>query len=451
MTIKGKTSLLISISFTILFTSVCAFIIHQFTNFRKEEFKERLHEKAINYVRLLVGVKEINKELLRKIDQNSINKLYEEKTLIFDSTFHLIFSSLDDTKIQWSTDDLIYLKKHGSFIRKNNDTDIYGLYYDSEKRDFYIIVSAKDTIGQGILNYLNFLIVGVGIFFIILTWIISFLIVKRQIDPLDKFTAQIKSINNLNEITHLSIPQNSKNEIHLISKEFNYMINRISEIYQKQKEFTSNASHEFRTPLARITAQLENQINVVNDDLKIFLRKILIDINQLKELIDSLLLLSKIDTEKTNLEIIRIDECLYDSIEKAHKQYPDYKIQFSITAKELDVQKLEIKSNAALMHIALDNLLRNAYQYSLSKNVSINLDEDNDILVLSLNNDGVLLSPLEQKKLFTPFMRGSNSTNHQGVGLGLRIVNRILSAYNFKLIYSIVDNKNCFKIIFNKS
>ena len=98
MTIKSKISLYISIIFTILFGMICLLVITLFSDYRKQEFKERLREKAYSDIRLLVEVKEVSETLLKIIDQNTINELYSEKTLIFDGNFKLIYSSLDDTR-----------------------------------------------------------------------------------------------------------------------------------------------------------------------------------------------------------------------------------------------------------------------------------------------------------------------------------------------------------------
>ena len=101
MTLKNKISFLISLVFSILFAIAAFIIFYLFSNFRKVEFESRLKEKAFSSIKLLVEVAQVDRQLLKIIDQNSINKLYDEKTLIFDSSYQLIYSSLDDAKIKW--------------------------------------------------------------------------------------------------------------------------------------------------------------------------------------------------------------------------------------------------------------------------------------------------------------------------------------------------------------
>ena len=365
MTIKSKISFYISILFTILFGVVCIIIITLSSNFRKQEFEERLNEKAVNTIKLLIEVKEFDKSLLKIIDQNTVNQLYDEKTLVFDENFHLIYSSLDDTKIDWTLQDLEYLKKNKSFIRKDKNNEIYGFFYDTNDKDFYALVSANDNYGKRKLNFLIYILIGAYLFFTTLTWLLTFYIVKKQLIPLGNFHKKISEINDLNLETFLETESNNKNEINLLSNEFNFMINRIGDAYQKQKEFTAQASHELRTPIARISAQLENQLQQTDEKNRTFLKTIFADIDQLNELINSLLILSKIDSrDSKSIEKTRVDEALYESMGKIKTLFPDFKINFSIEENEQLSELLEINGNQKLLEIAFSNLLKNAYLYS---------------------------------------------------------------------------------------
>ncbi|MDZ4668775.1 MAG: hypothetical protein SGJ00_12970 [bacterium] len=281
MTIKSKISLYISLFFSILYGLTSVFIIDSFSNFRKEEFKERLNEKALLSIRLLVDVKEIDNNLLKVIDQYTINKLYNEKTLIFDAKYNLIYSSLDDTKINWNIADLKQLKESKDFFKKEGKNEIYGVFYDSNNEDYYALISANDSYGKRKLSYLISLLLFSGVGFIIITWLITFYIIKKQLLPLNIFHKKIKEINVLNMQTSVRSRSDSKNEIDLLGKEFNSMMLRISDAYLKQKEFTANASHEFRTPLTRMMAQIENHLNIASPEEQVFLKNILNDVGQL--------------------------------------------------------------------------------------------------------------------------------------------------------------------------
>lgn len=452
MTLKNRISLLVSLLFTILFGLASTLIFVLYSNFRKDEFRDRLEIKALSNIKLLVNVKEIDNQLLKMIDQNSINKLYDEKTLVFDSNYKLIYSSIDDAKIKWSIDDLKYLKKNKTFFKKQGNYEVYGVFYDTKDRDFYALISATDNFGQRRLLFLRYTLIVSYIFFTCICWVVTSITVKKLMSPLNTFHQKIKNINENNLDTRVESKKN-KDEIDLIANEFNFMMDRIEISYQRQKEFTANASHELRTPLSRITSQIENVIadTKTSNERKSFLKNILSDVNQLTELINSLLILSKIDNKNhENNEVHRMDEILFSAIENLNKTYPEFVILFDIEENDnLDVA-LEIKGNKNLLEIALSNVLKNACVYSDNKQAKVVISTQDNNLIISVSNTGETLNEEEQKNLFQPFMRGKNSKGTSGFGLGLRIVQRILTLHNASITYSVPKiNTNLFQLFFH--
>ncbi|TPG33865.1 sensor histidine kinase [Flavobacterium pectinovorum] len=452
MTLKNRISLLVSLLFTILFGLASTLIFVLYSNFRKEEFRDRLEIKALSNIKLLVNVKEVDDQLLKMIDQNSINKLYDEKTLVFDSNYKLIYSSIDDAKINWSIDDLKYLQKHKTFFKQQGNYEVYGVFYDTKDRDFYALISATDDYGQRKLLFLRYTLVISYIFFTCICWVLTSFTVKKAMNPLSSFHQKIKNINENNLDTRIASKSN-KNEIDLIANEFNFMMDRIEVSYQKQKEFTAHASHELRTPLSRITSQIENIVADAKTPVesKSFLKTILSDVNQLTELINSLLVLSKIDTKSfQNNEVHRIDEILFSAIEKLNKSFPDFVVLFEIEENDNLDTALEIKGNKNLLEIALSNVLKNACVYSDNKQAKVKISTKNKQLIISILNTGKTLSETEQKNIFQPFMRGENAKGTSGFGLGLRIVQRILNLHNATITYTSTDiNTNLFQLFFH--
>jgi len=451
MTLKFKISLLISILFSLLFGIAATVIYTSYSEFRKEEFYNRLEEKAISSIKLLIEVKEIDRHLLKIIDKNSINQLFDEKTLIFDSKFNLLYSSLDDAKIIWSNEELKYLKKYKKSFKEVGNYEGFGVEFVSNNEVYYCLVSASDNTGKRILEYLLFILVITYIVFTSICWFVTSYAVKKLLSPLDNFHKKIKTINESNLDTRLSVKL-KKDEIDLLADEFNQMLKRIDYSYQKQKEFTSHASHELRTPISRITSQLENKIldKNISDDIKNFLQKILNDSNQIAELVSSLLLLANFDVRQLKIQkSYRIDELIYETIEQINKTYPEFKITFDIEYTEEIDNSMEIKCSKSLINIALLNLLKNACIYSNDNIANILIYQINENLIVQISNNGPSLNEEEQKNLFQPFMRGDNSKGKVGLGLGLRIVHRILQQHNFEIEYEAPNAQlNIFKIVF---
>ena len=449
MTIRRKLSFIISGLLTVLFLFASAIILYMDAEFREEEFKKRLEEKALTSVKLLIDVKEVDKTLLKIIDQNTVHKLFNEKILIFDENFHLIYNSLDDTEIKWKLSDLYFLKNKGSFFREDSTNELLGIYYKTKGKSYYVLISASDKYGKRQLEFLTILLIITFLTFTITGWILTIYMVRKGLKPLDNFHSNIININEFNLEQRLQIQKNSENEIDLIGNEFNLMLNRIEKAYQRQREFTAQASHELKTPIARIIAQLENIASNSNEDQRKQMLKVIDHAVDLNELIQSLLLLTNLDNRPIfQQQTIRIDAIIDTTIEKICKQFPDFKIHYSIEPKENIYELLSIVSDAILMEIVFSNLFKNAYSYSENKELTIHISEVSKKLIVTLTNDGLTLTNAEQVHIFEPFVRGNNSGNKSGLGLGLRIIERILTHYHFSISYHIVNQKNCFEITF---
>lgn len=449
MTLKSRIAFFISLLFTILFGIACGIVIFLFSNFRKEEFKQRLEEKALTTIRLLTEVKEVDNQLLKIIDRNTINRLYNEKILVFDAGYKLIYSSLDDIKINWTPADLDYLKKNKTFFKRDGENEIYGFFYDTSQKDYYALVSANDNAGKRKLNFLIYLLLGAYAFFTGIAWVICFYTIRNLLRPLDTFHHTISQINEYNLQKRITVNEKSTNEIELISKEFNFLLGRIEEAYQKQKEFTAQASHELRTPLARISAQLENQMAGADKSHQKMLQSSLQNINQLNGLINSLLILSKIDSQKdTATEFFRLDEIIYKSIERVHREVNLFRAVLNIEDEAITEEMIVVRGNHFLLETVFYNLLKNACNYSGNQQATITISIHQNKPYVTITNNGITISEEEQKKLFQPFMRGANSKSKSGLGLGLRIVQRILTYYGYKIQYRVSDGLNQFCIFF---
>ncbi len=450
MTIKNRISRNISILATILYGVIASVVFILFSNFRNSEFRRRLEEKALTSVQLLLDVDEKDQGLLRNFEQNSIEKSYDARTYVFDSTRHLIYSSHETTSPLWDVRDLDALQQSGSYFHHKNEYDMYGEYQEHKGKKYYVIVAAIDRVGQRDITYLVYLLLAAYILFTVLTWFMTFYQVKKQLKPIDYFHKKISNINEHNLEERLSVPEKAKkNEIDLIGEEFNFMMNRIENAYRQQKEFTAHASHELRTPLARLSTQIENLISRSTGEQRETLSRALDDTHQLNELIQSLLILARLDNTKRDFkEKSRIDEAIYNSIGYVKKQFPDFKVSLSMDEMDQNESSLEIHANQSLIEIAFNNILRNAYLYSSNKQAEIEIKNEDNHILITFKNDGAGLSLDEQERLFTPFMRGKQSKSIPGLGLGLRIVHRILNVYKYPIRYDYIHGLNIFTLTF---
>jgi two-component system, OmpR family, sensor histidine kinase ArlS len=452
MSLKQQFAIYSSIIFSAILGIVLLSVWWLFNDFRKEEFKLRLEEKAFSTIELLVDVNVSERHVLDIIDKNTVDKLFNDKILVFNSDMRLIYSNIGGTTINYSISDLQMIKSKGSYYVSKNDNDKYGLYYKSNDKSYFIIVTAEDKYGNKQLVYLRYLLFiafFIGMFSII---ILSYTLSARILLILENFQKRITSISE-NKL-HVRLEESGKNdEIDHLAHAFNQMMERIDISYKQQKEFTDNASHELRTPITRIIMQVQNLIKHENhsENTLRYLESIMNDSNQMADTISSLLLLSRIDKNNLNkfLPPCRLDEVIFDAIDSISKTYPDFHIHFNIENQSSDETNIEIKGDSNLLKIVFVNLLKNAYLYSNNKQVSVIMKQHSDILKVEITNTGKTLSTQEQENMFKAFSRGGNSQNIPGTGLGLRIAERISNYHNAQIEYCVPSElTNCFIVSF---
>jgi len=439
MTLKNRISLYISLLFTVVFALSTLIIGILFSNFRQEEFKGRLREKALSSIILLTQVREMDKHLLRVVDQNSINQLYNEKTLIFDPNYHLIYSSVDDAVVRYDINDFRYIKEHGSLYRKQDELEIYGFFYDSDNNDYYALIAAEDKQGNRKLRYLGLVLLVTFASCTLVVWVITFRLSSRLLNPLENFLKRIANIyeNSLDHRLELS-ERKHNDEIYQLAREFNLMMERIESSYKNQKDFNAYASHELRTPLARLSAKIENKKNEAGlpaADLQ-FLNELDQELHQLSDLIHSLLLLTRTDGTAIQWpDRERLDEIIFTAFEKTQKLYPDFRMEFELDPRLVSDGMPELAANHELLGIVCRNLLRNACLYSDDRRVRIHIYSEPGCLLAAFSNTGAPLGAMEKEHIFEPFIRGQNAAGHSGLGLGLRISQRIMQAHRGSISY----------------
>ncbi len=454
MTLKRKIAINVSIAYSILFGLASTFIYISFSTFRKEEFKKRLEEKALSTAKLLVEVKEIDNQILKLIDKNKIDKLLNEKTLVFDGEYKLVYSSLDDSKITWTKNDLIRLNNEKSYLIDKKGKETLGIFFPFKEGDYYVLISAEDTYGYSKLQYLLYSLIFTYLGGVLLVWVFTYLLIKKQLNPLDVFQQKITSIS-ANELNVPLEEDNTNDEINLLTRAFNQMLARLENAFTTQKEFTSNASHELYTPLTRVSLQLENLIQSEkhSENTLVYLKSINNDVHQIADLINSLLLLAKVNKEEisTKFQKVRIDEIIFDANEQVKKINANFNLDFDIQIGDDIDNPMEVLGQKSLLKIAFTNLLKNASLYSTDNKAQVIIHQlDQKKLVVTISNNGKTISQEEQKKIFEPFARGENSSQIQGSGLGLPIVKRILDYHNAAISYRAVnENSNHFCVTFS--
>ncbi|WP_411898515.1 sensor histidine kinase [Elizabethkingia bruuniana] len=449
MTLKRKIAFNFSIAYSLIFAVVMAIIYYTSYDFRKEKFLERMHNKLEFTIQLILKNENVDVRGANFEVDEIEDELFHDETLIFNSNKKLIYSTVKDENITWDEGLLYELDQTSEVHVQDKDQELLGAHVKIRDKVYYILVTARDRTGQLKLDFLKYILIITYLITTVFVWIFSYNFVKKLLTPLDKFTRQITEITAHKLTTKLE-ENKSEDEISVLARAFNTMMIRINDVFQAQKEFTASASHEIRTPLTRITFQLENLSHKsdIQPDTRTTLQNVTKDIHQLSDLTSSLMLLTKFDRE--NIQQIfkeeRIDEIIFDAYEVVLKTYPQLYLDFKINENE--ELTLAVRGIRSLLEIVFINLFKNAVLYSDNSEVSVSIHENDNELRVIMENSGPVISDEDRNKLFEAFIRGKNSQNINGSGLGLKIVQRILEYHQANIYYSADSNKNIFTLIF---
>jgi signal transduction histidine kinase len=452
MSIKVRSAILFTSIISLILGASFIFIYYSYKDFKEDEFFLRLEQKALTTYKFLTEVKEIDYDLLKVIDRNTINELYQEKVLIFNDSLQLIYSSIDDQAIEYSTDLLKEIKQQRKITNHLNSQELVGIYVNHNNSKGIVIASATDKHGEKKLSNLKFILIAVYLTALLVTALLAYFFVKQSFKPIEILTKQISNINQhqLGE----RLPENKSNdEINLLAKNFNQMLSRIENAFKVQRSFIQHASHELRTPLANLITSCELALSkqLTNQQYAELIKSFNEEHHHLIEVTNALLMLSQYENKsyrKDDTET-RVDEIIFETVDEIQKDYPAHKIKFMIE-DSLTENQLTLNINPILLKTAITNLVRNACKYGKSNEVEIALNYNlTSGLNVDFKNDGTTLSDEEVQMIMQPFYRGLNTNGQKGYGLGLSITNRIIELYNGSLTYHKRNDNNIFKLSFH--
>ena len=211
------------------------------------------------------------------------------------------------------------------------------------------------------------------------------------------------------------IKESGTDELAFLAERFNHAAERIETLLQSHKTLLANASHELRSPLARIRMGLELMDAPASPGFKEEIRR---NIGELDQLIDEILLASRLDVKEADLGTIEQVDLTGLCAEECAR-----------TGAELepldDGQSLLVQGVAKLLRRAVRNLLENARRYSTGL-VTVELQREGGMAVVRVRDQGPGVPASEREKIFEPFYRLAGASERSGgVGLGLSLVRSI--------------------------
>lgn len=419
MKMKIKTSTRISIIFAI-FTFFIVFIVLI----------------LLNSTSFLWWYNEEKDEVSNKIDKEyeEILEEYNDENTQKDE----LIKEVDE--LDWFSSDSIEFSLYNKIILHlyKKEEDFFILYEKNTKFwDFYLPYNVTvEYINQLRLIKIWFILLILSTFFSFL--LAKFLFIKLALKDIMYISNFLKKIN-LDNIKKIDLDLNKNDEIKLVIDSINNFLSVIEKNTKNLKEFNTNVSHEFKTPLMVISSELEYlSISKNNKESYIKIEK---QIDILNELLETFLLISKLENIKWNIK--KDDILILDIINSQLSKYIPIYSNKNIKIKYIWNKNIKIKTNKKLFEVLIKNLIENSFKYN--KNWwEITIDINNDYFIIK--DTWIWIKKEDILKVFNTFYQVWD--NSKWYWVWLNIVKKIANILNFKIeLKSEINKWTEFKII----
>ncbi len=270
----------------------------------------------------------------------------------------------------------------------------------------------------------------------------------KALKPVDNITQTARMITSQNLNQRINPPK-VKDEISRLIETFNEMISRLDQSFQQMKQFSSDASHELKTPLTILKGEVEVMLRRErsSQEYQQTLKSNLEEINRMSQIVEDLLTLSKADTGeiKLNKEYINLTEILNEVVTQMDRLAKSKKIYLSASNHHQDIH---LFGDALRLRELFINLIENGVKYTeeggsihitLQKEYSPSVSDQSDwtegekkeFVKIIVSDTGIGIAEEDQERIFGRFFRVDKARSREqgGSGLGLSICKWIVDAH----------------------
>ncbi len=383
------------------------------------EWEEAEHKKV-----------EVNPTFIQIVD-NKDKLVFKSANL---KSNHFLFNPSNEKGYFYNTQIDKQRLRLGQFSIKNNDGKIIGqLIIGISQQEAYYVLN----------NLLITLSVSFPILLLVLYGVIYFA-ASKSIAPVNQLIRAASNINDSNINTRLPLPEN-EDEIYQLASTINELLGRVDRSVQQQKQFTSDASHEMRTPLTAIRGLLEVLLRKKREpeQYEQKIKEVITQTDRLNRLLDQLLQLARLESGSIKKERIYLNQILEEAKLKFEKQIQEKGMFFASSIPK----SISVNADAILFSVIIDNLISNAIKYG-AFNGEISFKWADDTQTLSITNDGAEITQQQLPLLFNRFYRADDSRNYlvAGSGLGLAIVKKLADLQQITITVSSIAAGNTFSL-----
>lgn len=297
-----------------------------------------------------------------------------------------------------------------------------------------IEVSERYDIRYELIIQLMSALILPAMFFIPFIFLIVWVGVRKILKPVVKISANMdrRGSNDFSPITGKALPQ----EIMPLVQALNRLFSRIEESFNKERQFTDNAAHELRTPLAAMKTQTQVLLKKTSNmpDCKEGLDNLHASINRASHMVDQLLSFSRLQTDQIEFENVDLSRIATEVLVEISPLAVKKKINL-----EADITPdIKVSGNPHALSIMLRNLVDNALKFTPeSQNVKVSLFNEKNNVVIKVSDTGPGIVDTKKDKVFERFYR-IQKNGQQGTGLGLSITKWVCNTHNAGI--SLTDN-----------
>ena len=426
MQIRNKLALYFSVTSSLLMLLIMTFIYLLFSNLTRNNFYTALHERTVVTAQLYLEADEISEAALKKIKEQFVISLPYEVIRVYDSTDERSF--INDTGQNWSRKIIDEVRQKKYLAYQDKGKQVVGIYYTDNQGNFVILASATDVYGQERKkNLLKIMAILFGIQ-ILIQFIAGRWFAQRVLYPVQMVNAQVQKISATD--LHLRVETNNeKDELGLLATNFNSLLDRLEQAFDLQKMFVANASHELKTPVTNIIGEIEVAVSKERtlEDHKKTLQSVLVEADRLHDIIRNFLMLANAENNVTNQQVeqVRLDELLWE-IKETFNRHQDTPLYIQIDQLPEDENGLYIKTNKALLILAVSNIIQNGLKFSSDQSVICSLHFTDDSVNIRIADKGIGMDADTMKNIFEPFFRSPGADNYHGHGIGLYIAQKAI-------------------------
>lgn len=307
------------------------------------------------------------------------------------------------------------------------DTEIYRILneqFEYDNKRYKLELGETMTAMQAVKTTIRFYMLIVLVIALLVTLITDFAFTKFILKPFYQIIDQkLNKVNDPTSYNYQNIPTHTT-DFKILDNSINSLMRKISTLFSLEKQFIANVSHELLTPISILSGRLENILAAENlpEEHENKLLASLKTLNRLKVIINSLLLISKVENDQyLKTDQIHVKDELEEIYETLEDRIQDKKLSYNNEVNE----DFKLVGNQALFHTLLVNIINNAIKYNVTGgNIIIKDRLEAHRYLLSIADTGIGMDKKIIDNAFKRFER-ENDDNEEGFGLGLAIVNSI--------------------------